>query len=481
MMHDMIRNSGRWTVWTFVAATLGLLLAIASPASAQTINWIGSYFALDMSADGSVVVGNTADGKYETFRWTEATGVVRLGMSTADVGVGGAGTPDVSDDGNHVSATIGLYPDSLATQGLWTKGTGWEWSIPPIPPTGGVMDRSLASCWGLSGDGTTLTGFYWRPGATDGSAHANTWSTVDGFEALPTPIRSCRGNDLNYDGSVVVGWSENDFGTWCPTVWEDGGVTQLQDLDWSVQAEGVSGDGNTIWGTAVDTVSGHRAAAIWLRDGPDWDLQILGVLPGTFLGYGQAIPHDMTEDGHTMVGYNAFDWGTGTGFVWTLQQGMMSAADFMAAEGFVFPENFLISDLTGISANGKVICGLGYDSTIFPQQWQSFVATRGAVAAVPGALANGGLSIDSNHPNPFNPATTISLTLDRDQNVRLEIFDIRGRSVRVVHDGHLTAGNRELEWDGRDGAGRPAASGVYFARARGEKGATASHRMVLVK
>ena len=62
----------------------------------------------------------------------------------------------------------------------------------------------------------------------------------------------------------------------------------------------------------------------------------------------------------------------------------------------------------------------------------------------------------------------------------LRIFDVRGREVRTLFSGQQTAGTHEVEWDGRDGAGGAAASGVYVYRllAGGE---TQQRSMTLVK
>ena len=68
-------------------------------------------------------------------------------------------------------------------------------------------------------------------------------------------------------------------------------------------------------------------------------------------------------------------------------------------------------------------------------------------------------------PNPFNPRTTVSLTLARRGAVTLQVFDVRGRLVRTLHRGDLDAGPHELAWDGRDDGGATLASGVYLVRA----------------
>ncbi len=72
------------------------------------------------------------------------------------------------------------------------------------------------------------------------------------------------------------------------------------------------------------------------------------------------------------------------------------------------------------------------------------------------------------HPNPFNPATTITFAVDRAQDVRLSIHDLKGREVAVLTQGPWPAGEHTARWDGTDTRGRPQASGVYVVELRGE-------------
>ncbi len=473
----------RPAVRLWLPAALACLMVAAGPVLAEpTLIWLDANYPWDLSANGKVAVGNTGDGLYETFRWTEEEGIVRLGMSTVAVFGNGSGTPDVSEDGNHVSATVLNADSTYITQGLWTKGEGWEFSMPPLQPDSspsGEDGEALGSAWGLSGDGATLTGFYWRTNDGDGTAHTNTWSSAEGFTALESPLRNCRGNALNYDGSVVVGWSERFDGVWCPTVWENGTVTQLNTDEYWSQATWVSLDGNAILGNSHNAVSNQLEASLWLRTDSGWQVNHLGVLPGTFPGYGQAIAYDMTDAGDTIVGYNEFNWGQTTGFVWTLEQGMVPAADFLAAEGFVFPDGFQIASLTAISSNGAVICGFGYPNGSW--EAQGFLAVRENVSPVAENQLPGKLRLEGNYPNPFNPSTTIALAVEHDQQVRLDVFDAAGRRVRTLHDGVLTAGRHQIVWNGQDDRGRQAASGVYFARVRTADGQTDSRRMMMVK
>ena len=72
-----------------------------------------------------------------------------------------------------------------------------------------------------------------------------------------------------------------------------------------------------------------------------------------------------------------------------------------------------------------------------------------------------------NYPNPFNPETWIPYDLTEDANVHIDIYNLKGESVRRLSVGFQTAGtyrtrSRAAYWDGRNAVGEPVASGIYF-------------------
>jgi len=70
-----------------------------------------------------------------------------------------------------------------------------------------------------------------------------------------------------------------------------------------------------------------------------------------------------------------------------------------------------------------------------------------------------------NYPNPFNPSTVIPFELAEGMSrVQLEIFNLLGQRVRTLVDARMRPGAHEIAWDGRDGDGRAAASGIYIYR-----------------
>ena len=95
-------------------------------------------------------------------------------------------------------------------------------------------------------------------------------------------------------------------------------------------------------------------------------------------------------------------------------------------------------------------------------------------------MNNIGAKLEQNQPNPFNPDTRIFFTLDTPAKVKLEVFNVLGQHVVTLVDEALPAGEHEAYWDGRNGSGYPAASGVYFYRLETPRSAQ-SKMMLLLK
>ncbi len=89
----------------------------------------------------------------------------------------------------------------------------------------------------------------------------------------------------------------------------------------------------------------------------------------------------------------------------------------------------------------------------------------------------GNLSI---HPNPFNPRTTISFSIDHPQNVELCIFDMTGKRIAILADRSFQAGDHSIDWQGIDLHGRAVASGSYLLRMITDDGVK-PEKMMLVR
>jgi hypothetical protein len=85
------------------------------------------------------------------------------------------------------------------------------------------------------------------------------------------------------------------------------------------------------------------------------------------------------------------------------------------------------------------------------------------------------------HPNPFNPAASISYAAGDDDRVEVSVFDLQGRHVRTLFRGEQQLGRHEVVWDGRNDVGEDMASGVYFVVLSNRGGRVASAKMVLLR
>ena len=125
--------------------------------------------------------------------------------------------------------------------------------------------------------------------------------------------------------------------------------------------------------------------------------------------------------------------------------------------------------------------GIGYNRYIYPRIYRSFLARLQDPSPALDVPVAPGLDLGQPYPNPFNPSTSFTLTLQQDTRVRLDICDARGRLIRVLHDGMLSTGHHFMQWDGRLDNGRIAPSGLYLARLKDDGGRTQTRRMMLVK
>ena len=68
-------------------------------------------------------------------------------------------------------------------------------------------------------------------------------------------------------------------------------------------------------------------------------------------------------------------------------------------------------------------------------------------------------SLEPNFPNPFNPSTLIRFSLPVDQDVKIEVFNMRGQHVETLLNQFMKEGNHEVKFNGEN-----LSSGIYFYR-----------------
>lgn len=86
------------------------------------------------------------------------------------------------------------------------------------------------------------------------------------------------------------------------------------------------------------------------------------------------------------------------------------------------------------------------------------------------------VKLNPNYPNPFNPTTTISYTLDQDARVEVTIWNIVGQKVATLVDEVVEAGEHEEVWNASD-----MPSGMYITQLEVNGTVEAIRKMTLIK
>jgi hypothetical protein len=70
-------------------------------------------------------------------------------------------------------------------------------------------------------------------------------------------------------------------------------------------------------------------------------------------------------------------------------------------------------------------------------------------------------SLEQNYPNPFNPTTNISYSIPSDNQVEVNIYNVRGEKVKTLTNGFQTSGYKTIKWDATNEQGQPVSAGLY--------------------
>ena len=91
------------------------------------------------------------------------------------------------------------------------------------------------------------------------------------------------------------------------------------------------------------------------------------------------------------------------------------------------------------------------------------------------------VKLSQNFPNPFNPTTSMYVSVDKESIGSLVIFNLKGQAVRTLHKGRLATGITNFIWDGNDNSGRPVSGGAYIYRLMLDGVSSQSQKMILLK
>lgn len=335
--------------------------------------------AVDVSADGSVVVGDSySDRGREPFRWTSSTGMVGLGGFPGASRVNGVSTA-LSSDGNVV---VGQGFDNQGNPQAfrWTEATG-VMGLGFLPSTS-TYPVSVAE--DVSGDGSVVVG---RSNISASDPGAFRWTQATGIEFLgDLPGKRVRSvaTAISQDGNVIVGESESDLGAQAFRWTAQNGMVPLDQGDFvSIRdVVDVSTDGTVIVGDGIVDLGNNLFGRETFRWTAQTGMVRLGDLPG---GYVQSIPTAVSGDGSIIVGVGDTDGNFETAYYWDKANGMrplqtvlentygldLSGWSYITAEGISEDGLTLVGD--GINPSGDVeawVAHLGIQPDIFIQNAQ---------------------------------------------------------------------------------------------------------------
>lgn len=370
----------------------------------------GSYAQMtDVSNDG-VAVGNV-ENAYQ-MKWTEAEGSVNIGTLTSGDFI--SGWTNVSSDGKYISGTMTNPDTGLDEMGRFDVLTN-AWSF--LGGLGSSSETTVSSAWGMSDSGSAVVGL----GYIDvGTGHAVKWSESTGIIDLGSTVanRSSRANSINADGTVVVGWQDNDYGDREGVYWKNGIQIALKDNNNlpTGEAVAVTPDGNTIVGYTFDNpfIWNQTAGYTMItHPNPDYSGGAAGV----------------SDDGKTVVGYfRPFGPALlGEGFIYTAEMGRVNLNEYVASLG-LDDMGITFSLPLGISPNGKYIVGIGVADN----------DARGFVIKLPSALGTSSVNTNKFAVYP-NPVQDILHVTNSDKITSVEIYNMVGQKLltaeKVSKDG----------------------------------------------
>jgi hypothetical protein len=424
----------------------------------------------------------------------EAAPVARSAAGVAYVIRGGASLPDTIDtldeNGSLLSRILGASPGALTGSGFGSADvdgdllTDFLVGAPELSPNGRTAAGSVYS----------LSGSVGLPDTVDLAAPPAGTVRIDGPTANSKIGRRITAGDYNFDAAddVVIGAPSATFQVAPePQSRISAGSVYIifgrqvfaPEIDLSVAQTGIT----TILGAASLENTGTSVATGRMNADPFDDLLIGadGVARGGKfnVGRGLVLLGNAAITPTFVVFYDASATPGSVRVEWELLDDVGSESiDVLRSAGSGDMVKLPSRGLSRIGAgrfiyeDSDVRGGATYSYTAILRDAgsQTLFTVTVTVPRLAGAVLHPGF------PNPFRDATTLAFDIPDPGRVTIRVYDVRGALVASIVDRHHDAGSTRVEWNGRDGNGEPAPSGVYFAR-MSYSGRTLERKLLLLR
>lgn len=219
-------------------------------------------------------------------------------------------------------------------------------------------------------------------------------------------------------------------------------------------------------GRAAEAVAWCQPRQIRLQTGSDWERVYVEPLAGSF---------SLDEVDPASFRLSAWE-GAGNGAELTpLAEGVLKGTDANENGALEFRLTFMKRDLQGLFERlTEPVDGVLKIS--FRLQDGVLVRATFMARVVPEQKR----AIKRCGPNPLNPEAVVAVETERDGRLRVLVFDVQGRMVRVLaNEASAPAGLREFRFNGKDDRGRTLRAGRYYIRVESTMGPDATALTIL--
>jgi PKD repeat protein len=383
-----------------------------------------------------------------------------------------------------------FVPFSLTASAVDPEGDGMDWSLSSTPPlpVGASFDHTNGA----------LT---WTPNPGDAGSYSVTITVTDGVASTPGPftlqVRSRNSPPVANPGGPYFGFTNLPLQL-DGTASSDPDAGQTLTYDWDL------GDGTTATGPLpVHTYSRPNVYVVILTvtDSDVLHLQNTAATTVEIKDYIEAtIVRSLTStDVIRTNGNGEQEFG-----LWMLLRAVTDVDQSTIKMSTTFPNAGTVSeikiddkrpkigDLDGNSFRDLDFSFRASDvrallSNVPNGQTVTLVITAKAISdgfRIRGAIdmvkQDGTTTKSVASPNPLNPETAISYSVDAGGPVSIRIFSVAGRLVRSISQEPAAAGAYRVRWNGNDEGGRPVPSGIYFIRVE-QNGASSISKLSVLR
>ncbi|MEK7347252.1 MAG: putative Ig domain-containing protein [Candidatus Eisenbacteria bacterium] len=323
-----------------------------------------------------------------------------------------------------------------------------------------VTDTPRTPLWSAPAEGTTVNAVVGTELAVDLAA-----SDPDEACGAAAPVLSVAASDAGNAltltlGAGTLGLLANSAGVYHVTLRATDATDPLRYSDRTLTV--VATDA----GRAAEAVAWCQPRQIRLQTGSDWERVYVEPLAGTF-----------SLDDVDPVSFRLTAWeGAGNGAeLAPSAEGVLKGTDANENGAPEYRLTFKKRDLQGLFERLTEPTD-GVLTVSFRLQDGSLVRATFMARVVPEQKR----AIKRCGPNPLNPEAVVAVETERDGRLRVLVFDVHGRMVRVLaNEANAPAGLRELHFNGKDDRGRTLRAGRYYIRVESTMGPDATALTIL--